>query len=273
MRLIKNYLSIGSIIFYAACSLHADGILEHTVITVSVHGKKKCIKMNHLSEGSHVVSFDPVTFRPIGSTQIHHIIRQKINYIVSLRFADDTHVFCSPYQKMFVEEMEKWIEARKLQPGDHIMLHDHHTLEIKGIGQEQLNNQATTHLLIMSPGDHILAITAHGILTKQSDKVINLQELFERKDEAFAAALRDAAALTMWKRKSSQIYMITRNLPQYGLGKGDLLYLDKLHYDHVEIFNNQGTKPVVVLNLDGTQNIIKTQIAQAEQRTLAGYIN
>ena len=52
-----------------------------------------------------------------------------------------------------------------------------------------------------------------------------------------------------------------------GLKKGDLVYLDGLHKDHLEVFNRNG-RISQVLNLDGTRNLSKTEIAFREGRRI-----
>ncbi|OWY34222.1 hypothetical protein CEJ45_12550 [Herbaspirillum aquaticum] len=49
--------------------------------------------------------------------------------------------------------------------------------------------------------------------------------------------------------------------------KGDKLYLDGLHKDHLEVFDSTG-KLRTVLNLDGTVNGDKLAVAQEQGRKL-----
>jgi hypothetical protein len=269
---MTNYIRLCGIAVFAISLMNADGILEHTTIAVS-HSREKSLRVKKLSPGSYVMSFHPETFQPFELTKVNHIVRQTVDYVVHVHFADTTEVVVSPYQKMLLADSKKWIDARKLHVGDQLMLRDHRTIVIHAIEHEKVNPQSVTHVLIMSPGDHILAITPQGILTKHSDKVVELQELFQRKDERFAAALANTAAITPWKHKSAQIYVVTEDLPEYGLRKGNLMYLDKLHFDHLEVFNEQGTDEVTVLNLDGTKNVLKTQLAHDEHRTITQYMH
>ncbi|QBP78425.1 hypothetical protein E2K99_24725 [Herbaspirillum huttiense] len=49
--------------------------------------------------------------------------------------------------------------------------------------------------------------------------------------------------------------------------KGDQLYLDGRHKDHLEVFDKHGNFKSV-LNLDGTRNEVKTNAAKAQRRRL-----
>lgn len=51
------------------------------------------------------------------------------------------------------------------------------------------------------------------------------------------------------------------------LNKGDHLYLDSQHKDHLEVFNKRGNIKNV-LNLDGTKNWEKTERAIEEGRSI-----
>ena len=59
---------------------------------------------------------------------------------------------------------------------------------------------------------------------------------------------------------------MTEKIARGILRKGDYFYLDSLHWDHLEVFNKNGTFKYV-LNLDGTINVSKS--SKAIGRTLA----
>lgn len=54
---------------------------------------------------------------------------------------------------------------------------------------------------------------------------------------------------------------------QIYLNKGSKLYLDNLHKDHLEVFDKRANAKVV-LNLDGTLNVSKTEQSLKEARKL-----
>ena len=64
----------------------------------------------------------------------------------------------------------------------------------------------------------------------------------------------------------AQIYEIVDKIPEYGLKKGDMFYLDKCHNDHIEVFRNN--RCINVLNLDGLVNESKALKALGEGRKL-----
>ena len=70
------------------------------------------------------------------------------------------------------------------------------------------------------------------------------------------------------KRYQGQwIYQVTKKIDIEYLSKGDLLYLDNLHKDHLEIFNDKG-KAKAVLNLNEIINFEKTDKILSEGRTI-----
>ena len=92
-----------------------------------------------------------------------------------------------------------------------------------------------------------------------TDKVGNMHELFKRKGFGEDLKRSSEKISKIDTHTDSQVYKITKDMPQYGLKTGDKCYLDKCHKDHVEIF--RGKKPYKVLNLDGSLNVGKTHAA------------
>lgn len=62
-------------------------------------------------------------------------------------------------------------------------------------------------------------------------------------------------------------YVVSKDFKQSNLKRGDIIYMDKLHGDHIEVFNKHG-KVKFVLNIDGSQNFKKTNIAIKENRKI-----
>ena len=52
------------------------------------------------------------------------------------------------------------------------------------------------------------------------------------------------------------------------LKKGDVFYIDTLHWDHIEVFDKDGNVQFV-FNLDGSYNARKTKLARDEGRTIS----
>jgi hypothetical protein len=62
-----------------------------------------------------------------------------------------------------------------------------------------------------------------------------------------------------------EAYRVLEKISEYGLDKGDYIYVDRAHCDHLEVFkSNKDFK--MVLNFDGTRNASKTERGQG--RTL-----
>jgi len=79
------------------------------------------------------------------------------------------------------------------------------------------------------------------------------------KQSGFGNAIKDNTQKTNQQYQGQSIYKATDNVGDY-IKKGDQLYLDNLHKDHVEVFDKRGNFKAVV-NLDGTINKSKTDAA------------
>jgi filamentous hemagglutinin len=74
--------------------------------------------------------------------------------------------------------------------------------------------------------------------------------------------LKDAVESTRFSYKRvSKIFRAVKDIVEYGIKKGDWLYLDKMHGDHIEVFKKCGKVVRTVLNMDGTVNAAKLAAA------------
>ena len=72
----------------------------------------------------------------------------------------------------------------------------------------------------------------------------------------FGQKLKESLRKTFRKYQGQTVYeVVDKGID--GLKKGDLIYLDSLHMDHLEVFDRRG-KFREVLNLDGLKNETKT---------------
>ncbi|RSJ54511.1 hypothetical protein D8808_06580 [Streptococcus gordonii] len=86
--------------------------------------------------------------------------------------------------------------------------------------------------------------------------VNNMQEFFETD---FGEQLKSSVRKTKRQYDGQTIYeVVDKSIP--GLKKGDQLYLDGSHKDHIEVFDKRG-KFKKVINLDGSVNDVKTKNA------------
>lgn len=69
------------------------------------------------------------------------------------------------------------------------------------------------------------------------------------------------------KVKGTPMYRVTKEIDHPYLTKGDYFYLDRLHKDHIEVFNKHG-RINGVLNLDGSKNNAKSFVAFEQNRTI-----
>lgn len=80
----------------------------------------------------------------------------------------------------------------------------------------------------------------------------------------FGKIIKDKIEKTKKRFQGQSVYKMTEDMPQYSLKKGDQLYLDAMHKDHLEVFRPNG-KAKTVLNLDGTENFTKAFAASGRR--------
>ena len=96
-----------------------------------------------------------------------------------------------------------------------------------------------------------------------STPVNNMQEFFETD---FGEQLKKSVRKTKRHYDGQAIYeVVDKSIP--GLKKGDQVYLDGMHKDHLEVFTRNG-KISQVINLDGSINVRKTEEAIRQGRKL-----
>ena len=94
-------------------------------------------------------------------------------------------------------------------------------------------------------------------------KVDNMSEFFRTE---FGTKIKSSLKKTSKQQHGQSIYeVVDKGID--GLKKGDQLYLDAMHKDHFEVFNKNG-KISLVLNLDGSVNLSKTEVAIRQGRRL-----
>ena len=92
-----------------------------------------------------------------------------------------------------------------------------------------------------------------------------MKEFFENTE--FGKKLKKITRKTSQRKHGQPVYEVTEKCPEYGLRKGDYVYLDAKHRDHLEVFSdNKNTRKV--LNVDGSENMEKGKKAIRENRTI-----
>ncbi|MFD2388556.1 hypothetical protein [Enterococcus rivorum] len=105
-----------------------------------------------------------------------------------------------------------------------------------------------------------VAVSAWGGLNSGSygganNNVNNMDEFFKTD---FGSELKKNLTKTTKRIDGQSVYKVdSKKAKELGLNKGDQIYLDGLHKDHLEVFNSKG-KFEKVLNLDGSVNVDKT---------------
>ncbi|MFZ5953566.1 MAG: hemagglutinin [Candidatus Dependentiae bacterium] len=84
-----------------------------------------------------------------------------------------------------------------------------------------------------------------------------MKELFKTD---FGNKLKDFSQKTHLIVKESIVYKIKKDFGHPDLKKGFHYYIDKTHFDHIEVYDKRGFARTV-LNLDGTVNYIKAKNA------------
>ena len=83
----------------------------------------------------------------------------------------------------------------------------------------------------------------------------------------FGKSIAGSLSKTSRQFQGQSIYLVTEKVENSVLKKGDQLYLDGKHKDHIEVFDSKGNARAV-LNLDGTVNKAKTETAIERGRRL-----
>ena len=90
-----------------------------------------------------------------------------------------------------------------------------------------------------------------------------MQQFFA--ETKFGQSIKKCLEKTKIINQDQSVYRVKENLREYGLKKGDQLYLDNMHKDHLEVFDKRGNFSTV-LNLDGTYN--KEKALRGRGRTI-----
>ncbi|WP_410175510.1 hemagglutinin repeat-containing protein, partial [Rahnella perminowiae] len=123
------------------------------------------------------------------------------------------------------------------------------------------SNTMTTPIAEQNP-DH-LAYLAGGYEPNKG-AVGNMGEFFNQ--PGFGNQMNDNARKTSQIYQGQSVYQAKGTVGNY-IAKGDKYYLDGAHKNHLEVFDSNG-KVKAVLNLDGSYNDNKTQVAIKEGRRL-----
>jgi hypothetical protein len=99
-------------------------------------------------------------------------------------------------------------------------------------------------------------------------KVANMAEFFEL---PFGKILAKNSQKTAERFQHSPIYKIIRDIPGTNLKKGHYYYLDRFHNDHMEVFD-RAYQCINVYNLDGTNNLMKYNLAKKNGRNIKNII-
>ena len=100
--------------------------------------------------------------------------------------------------------------------------------------------------------------------SSNNNSVGNMNEFF---GTDFGSSLSSSVGKTSKQFQGQSIYEVTKKPNNNILKKGDKLYLDNLHKNHLEVFDKKGNVKAV-LNLDGTVNTSKTKTAIEQGRSI-----
>src|SRR4029077_1294442 len=85
--------------------------------------------------------------------------------------------------------------------------------------------------------------------------------------EKFSRVLEKSGAFKGDMYGKASVFTIDKHVPVYALRKGDKIYLDGIHHDHLEWFDKEGNAKGV-LNLEGFIDLSKSISSLEQQRTM-----
>lgn len=156
-----------------------------------------------------------------------------------------------------------WTEVKDLKVGDLLVSSDGTKLAIDKIEKEP--REATVYNFEVADFKSYF-VSNLGIWVHNCEilKANDMSEFFKLD---FGSSLKNLSQKTSSVVKGATVYKVTGKTGNNYLKKGDQYYLDTLHHDHMEVFDGRG-KVKAVLNLDGTFNAIKTEVALKEGRRI-----
>jgi|GEM_PF-1692406 len=101
---------------------------------------------------------------------------------------------------------------------------------------------------------------------RNTDFFGNMYEVFKK--TTMGKILKEASEGTSFFYQGAKIFKVIKDLPQYGIKKGDYFYLDMLHKDHIEVFKSCKKVMRTVLNMDGKHNLKKLADALEQGRRI-----
>ena len=130
---------------------------------------------------------------------------------------------------------------------------------------DKVNDASKAAKAVDKASGNLLPMTLDNLqmFAKKPLKVDNMSEFFKTE---FGTKIKSSLKKTSKQQQGQSIYeVVDKGID--GLKKGDQLYLDARHKDHFEVFNKNG-KISLVLNLDGSVNLTKTELAIRQGRRL-----
>ncbi len=181
-------------------------------------------------------------------------------------------------------DKEQWITKESGRAANNLRIYEHYFAQrgipttgfknqIKGTFNKDRNNRATESL--KKAQDKLSNLNNNNGPNKPNkprndDDFPNMYEVFKK--AAIGKILKDAVEGTRFAYKGvSKIFRAAKDIVELGIQKGDWLYLDKMHGDHIEVFKKCGKAVRTILNMDGTINT--TKLAAAAGRRIIEWIN
>lgn len=162
--------------------------------------------------------------------------------------------------------MQIYATSRLLQ-GIKILLHNHTTKIVKRLSDcaKKSDTMITPEGIVLRVGQGLVECLEvnQPLLAKQVLVVKNMDQFFEM---PFGKLLLKNSTKTAF-RYQNPIYKLTRNISGMRLKKGYFYYLDRLHCDHIEVFDEK-LRVAAVYNLDGLFNDAKFDSAFAAGRNI-----
>lgn len=162
-------------------------------------------------------------------------------------------------------KLDQWSWSSTLLPrmqfaGDQI---PYNVIDAKGL-KNRLQQLPDRHDTFTNQIDHVRDLIQQSSIEEPItgngnaiNPVSNMNEFFKID---FGKSIINSISKTKFSYDGQSIYKVTQKIDNKYLKKGYGIYLDALHYDHLEVIDKKGIVKYV-LNLDGTLNLDKTKKA------------
>ena len=197
-------------------------------------------------------------YRPVVTTKA--TADQELYEVVVGNAQGQTETYYTTSEHPFWVKDHGWRKASLLEAG--MTLVDRHNEPIQFISQS-LTSDIDTVFNIQVQDSETYHIGEFGVWVHNTGccPVGNMKQFLA--SDGFGSDIASASQKTSKVYDGQSVYKANSDVGNF-IKKNDQLYLDGLHKDHIEVFDKQGNFKAV-LNLDGTLNMKKTELARGRK--------